>query len=269
MNLKFSIITVCFNSERTIKDTVDSVVKQTYKNYEHIIIDGASTDNTVKIIEKYNKSSDKVNFISEIDQGIYDAMNKGIKVAKGDLIVFLNSDDTFEKEALEVINKNYTDDIDLIFGDVYWYEKYKGTLYEKKLIISFPKIIDDKKMIPHNSTFVKSSIMKENLFDTKLKICSDYKFFLAMYKQQRKIKYVPSRITNMMMGGISTTQLKLGLEEHINCQLEVLGYSDINIKKRKREIKLAIFLKYISNLILPSNIYIRYRYINRGWKIKH
>lgn len=268
MGFKFSIITVCYNSEKTIKDTINSVENQTYSNYEHIIIDGASTDNTIELVNEYENRSGRVKFLSEPDNGIYDAMNKGIGLATGDLIVFLNSDDTFEYKALEIINQNYKLDMDLIFGDVYWLEKYKNNIYERKLDIDPEQAILNNKMIPHNSTFVKSSIMKENVFDTNLKICSDYKFFLHMYRQQRNIAHVPYRITNMSMGGISTTQLELGLIEHVQCQLEVLGYTDIDIKRRTRYVKVESFVKKVSKFILPSRIYVKYRFFNKGWKIR-
>ena len=89
-----------------------------------------------------------------------------------------------------------------------------------------------------------------------------------MYKQKRTVLYVPSKITTMKMGGISTTQLELGLEEHVKCQCEVLKSSDINIKKRKRQIRYEELIKKVSKAILPIKIYERFRYTNRGWIIK-
>ena len=135
MSIRFSIITVCYNSESTIFETIQSVKNQTYTNYEHIIIDGSSTDNTLDIINKYKNNSDKVKVISEPDNGIYNAMNKGIKLASGELIVFLNSDDTFESNALEIITNHYNSKIDIIYGNVYWQEKYNNKVYEKEMIL--------------------------------------------------------------------------------------------------------------------------------------
>ena len=92
--MKISIITVCYNSEKNIKDTLESVLKQTYKNYEYILVDGKSQDNTLKIIKKYEKKfKGKLKYISENDKGIYDAMNKGIKLSTGDIVGLINSDD--------------------------------------------------------------------------------------------------------------------------------------------------------------------------------
>lgn len=269
MNIKFSIITVCFNSEKTIKETIKSVESQTYANYEHIFIDGKSNDKTLEIISEYMKSSDKVRLISEKDTGVYNAMNKGIKLAEGDLVLFLNSDDTIEDNALELIANNYSNDIDLIYGDLYWFEEYKGNIYEKLFKVDYENVVKNKGLIPHNSTFVKTSIIKENLFDENLKIAADYKFFLNMYKQNRTIKYIPYIITNMRVGGISSTQPELAIEEHEKCQKEVFEYTDINVEEAKKVMRKITFIKNISKYLLPSNFYIKLRYVNKGWKLKN
>ena len=265
MSIKFSIVTVSYNSDVTIKDTLESVKNQSYVNYEHIIVDGASVDNTLNIVRNYASSSDKVKVLSEPDNGIYDAMNKGINLAKGDLIVFLNSDDTFELNALEIINDNFTSDVDIIYGDTYCLDKYNGATFEKKRTGNIEELQKSKGMIPHNSMFVKSSIMKENLFDENFKICADYKFVLNMYKEKKIIKYIPYKITNMMNDGISNKQLDLWLTEHIRCQNEILGYITFNIEKRKKQIKKQLFLTNVLVKIVPSNFYIKYRYLNNGW----
>lgn len=276
--IKFSIITVCFNSEKTILDSIKSVKNQTYTNYEHIIIDGKSTDRTLEIISNYMKESDNVILLSENDNGIYNAMNKGIKLATGDLIVFLNSDDTFERNALSLIEENYSNEIDLIYGNVYWERNFKNNIYEKE--INLRPIVENKsnngKMTKyhlekikngHNATFIKASIMKNNLFDENYRICSDYKFFINMYKQGKIIKYIPYRITNMKMGGISTIQLKLGLKEHIKCEKDILGYSEVNYIKTLLKIRINQILNQILN-ILPEKIYIKLRFYKYGWTLK-
>lgn len=106
--MKISIITVTYNSEKTLKDTLDSVLKQTYTNYEHIIVDGLSKDNTIQIIKEYEpKYNGKLKYISEKDSGLYDAMNKGIKMATGNIIGILNSDDIYAHENVlkEIVEK--------------------------------------------------------------------------------------------------------------------------------------------------------------------
>ena len=105
--IKFSIITPCYNSEKTIKRTIESVVNQSYKNIEYILIDGGSKDKTVEIIQEYQSKYPKlIKYISEKDSGIYDAMNKGIKLATGDIVGIVNSDDYYELDALKNIYNN-------------------------------------------------------------------------------------------------------------------------------------------------------------------
>ncbi len=103
MSLKFSVITVSYNSENTIEKTIKSIIAQKYPDIEYIIIDGGSTDNTVNIIKKYEQQITR--WISESDQGIYDAMNKGINMASGDVISFLNSDDWYEEDIFQIVDR--------------------------------------------------------------------------------------------------------------------------------------------------------------------
>ena len=130
-NNLISIITVVKNNEKTIEKCINSVLGQNYKNLEYIIIDGNSTDNTLSIVNKYR---DKISVvISEKDKGIWDAMNKGIKLAKGDIIGFLNSDDFYFLDTLKIVNNYFiNDDIDFLFGSVKKYKLLHG--YNPKII---------------------------------------------------------------------------------------------------------------------------------------
>ena len=125
-NPKISIITVVKNSKETIEKNIQSLMNQNYKNYEHIVIDGGSTDGTVEIINKYRKNIN--HFISEKDNGIYDAMNKGIDKANGDIIGILNSDDFFYNNALSIVKKYFEEfeKIDFLFGSVDKYTLQHG-----------------------------------------------------------------------------------------------------------------------------------------------
>ncbi|SVE28349.1 uncharacterized protein METZ01_LOCUS481203, partial [marine metagenome] len=120
-NYKISIITVVKNNEKTIEKAIKSVIEQSYKNIEYIVIDGKSNDNTIKILEKYKN---KINIlISEKDNSIWDAMNKGLSRASGDIVGFLNSDDYYYPKAIEIVNNYFSNkDINFLFGSV---EKYK------------------------------------------------------------------------------------------------------------------------------------------------
>ena len=267
MRYRFSIITVCFNSEKTIEWTIKSLLAQSYENYEYIIVDGGSTDSTMEIVNKYKDEFNNIQIISEPDKGIYDAMNKGIKICRGELIGFLNSDDYYEPNALEQINDNYAKDIDIIYGDTYFIDKYKDKIFEKKTEVYFIDEIKQGRMIPHTSAFVKGELMKKNLFDIEYKIVADYKFMLQLYLMDKNFSYIPYRINNMCIGGASTTQAKELLTEYAKCQKELLGQSiqnKIQIKLTCLKMKLK---KDIALKVLKDKTYIKFKYINKGWKV--
>lgn len=170
---KISVITVCFNSEKTIERTLKSVLNQTYTNYEYIVIDGKSLDSTPYIIKKYEPLFEgKMRWISEPDNGIYDAMNKGVKLSTGDLICLLNSDDWYELDAFEVMSKHYNG------------EKYKVQYAMQRIINEGGEEVECnmvnhaflyKKMIPHNTCFVSKEVYKKvGLFNTDYKSAGDY-----------------------------------------------------------------------------------------------
>ena len=164
-----SIITVCYNSERTIEDTIKSVLHQTYDNIEYIIIDGSSKDDTLKIIEKYENSIDL--WVSENDSGIYNAINKGIKMSSGDIIGILNSDDKYTHDALSLAKKYFEnfERVDFVFGSVIKERLLSGFRKEKikwKFNI-FPG---------HSSGFFisKNAQLKAGLYDEKFELHADY-----------------------------------------------------------------------------------------------
>lgn len=198
-NYKISIITVCFNAKETIEDTILSVIYQTYRNIEYIIIDGGSKDGTLDIINKYRNHIDII--ISEPDNGIYDAMNKGIKLANGRYINFMNSGDKFVNK--EVIMKLITSidnlDYDIIFGDEIkkysWGEILKKGDYFSDKSIGLP--------FGHQSTFVKATLMKSYLFDTSYRILADQNCIFKMYKDNRTFYHAEFPIAIYNMYGIS------------------------------------------------------------------
>ena len=160
---KVSIITVCFNSEKTIRDTIDSVLNQTYKNIEYIIVDGKSVDTTIDIIKSYELEFKRKNisfkWISEKDTGIYNAMNKGVRLAKGDLIGILNSDDWYSSNAVsEVVAVNGNQDFSVISGKknkVNFKKEILKTIKNKKDI---QKYIHRTMPINHPATFVHKKV---------------------------------------------------------------------------------------------------------------
>jgi len=174
-NYKISIITVTKNSENFLEECILSLDKQSYRNYEHIIIDGCSTDNTINIIKKYK---DKIAYwVSEKDEGLYDAMNKGIKKCSGNIIGILNSDDIYYPQALKIVNEyfNLNKELDFLFGSVNKYKLLHG-YNPKKIKWSFGFYTS------HSVGFFikKKSQLKVGLYNLKYKYSSDYDLFYRM-----------------------------------------------------------------------------------------
>lgn len=198
-----SIITVTFNSEKTIERTINSVLNQSYKNIEYIIIDGLSSDKTVEIIEKYKG---KIKYLSEVDNGIYDAFNKGLKLYSGDYVGFVNSDDFLLPNAMEILVKyaNKYPEKDFIFGAV---KKHWGTLYGYKPW----KIYLSWGFYSSHSTgfFIKRSAAKKiGYYNLKYKYSSDYDYFYRMIVKEN-LKGIATRKDEIFgifsRGGYSST----------------------------------------------------------------
>jgi len=187
-NPKISIITVVKNNKNYIEKNILSLLGQKYKNYEHIIVDGESTDGTLKIIEKYKKSISS--FISESDNGIYYAMNKGIDLATGDIIGILNSDDYFYEDALEIVKTYFENkpEIDFLFGSVHKFSLRSG-FFPKKIYWTF------NFYTTHSVGFFikKSSQKKLGYYNTKYKYSSDYDLFYRMIVKNKMIGTATSK----------------------------------------------------------------------------
>lgn len=205
--MKISIITVCYNSSSTIEKTILSVASQTYKNIEYIIVDGNSKDSTVAIVEKHNDVISK--WISESDKGLYDAMNKGIAMASGDLIGILNSDDTFNSDSVigEIVDFHKKYDIDASVGNIVQHKEngkiirlYSSKFWNpEKLTIGF--------MPPHPSVFFKKNLFEKfGNYDLGFKIGADYEL-IARFFLKNKItwKYSDITTTAMLVGGLSSS----------------------------------------------------------------
>lgn len=206
--LKVSIITVCYNSEKFIRNAVDSVLCQSYQDIEYIIIDGGSTDNTVEIVRSYGSKISK--FISEPDKGIYDAMNKGLKMATGDIIAILNSDDFYAgSEVIKNITGAFADETTLIaYGDlqvvdrdntdkiIRLYKADKFTLKSLKYGI----------MPGHATIFLRKKIFEQyGYYKTDYRIAADFDFVVrVLYKHKIPAVYVPQIVLKARVGGIST-----------------------------------------------------------------
>lgn len=178
--IKVSIVTVVYNREATISRAIESVVRQTYKNIEYIIIDGLSTDGTLDIINQYSSSVSKI--ISEKDWGIYDALNKGIVLSTGDIIGFLHSDDFLANN--EVINKmvdGFGKDCDLIFGDLSFFNAHNATKVVRDYKSGFfqPWMMRFALQPAHPTVYARRSVYDElGLFDTRYAISADFDWLL-------------------------------------------------------------------------------------------
>ena len=246
-NLKISIITPTFNSEKTIIDNLQSVANQNYSNWEHIIIDNLSDDKTLSIIAK--RKSSKIRIFTKKDKGIYDAINKGISLARGDVISILNSDDFFysDKVLSQVINCFNANNANVIYGDLIYVRKdTKNDLLRYWKSNDFYKNSFIKGWSPpHPSFFVKKEIYKKfGNYNINLGNCADFELmFRLLEKNNIKSFYVNKIFVTMRTGGSSNKNLLTIIRQNLKI-LQIL-----NIKYEP--IKLIIFLysKFIERFI--------------------
>ena len=207
--MKISIITVCFNAEDTISDTIQSVLSQDYEDIEYIIVDGKSTDRTLKIIQSKPK---RIKLISEKDQGIYDAMNKGINIASGDVIGILNADDVYKnKQVLSEVMNAFKNNVSIVYGDIEYVNNDLSRVVRKwKAGIFRPGKFKWGWMPPHPGFFMKKSCYQRyGLFNLNLSTSADYELMLRMFEVHKLNHfYIPKIITSMRIGGVSNSSLK-------------------------------------------------------------
>jgi len=194
-----SIITVVYNGKAFLEQTIQSVISQSYKNIEYIIIDGGSTDGTVDIVKKYEDNIDY--WISEKDDGIYDAMNKGIFKASGEFTAFINADDWYKEDVLTKIAKQIeqNSDVDFFYGDLNFI-KEDGEIVLWKGNRGFKGL-----EIPHPTIFIRTKVLKNNLFSMDFKIVSDAELTLKLFHRGIKSYYIDEVIANFRDGGVSSS----------------------------------------------------------------
>lgn len=220
--MKISIITPCFNSASTIRDTIESVLSQNYQNVEYVVIDGGSKDETPKIVAEYGHKITK--FVSEKDNGIYDAMNKGIKMATGDIVGILNSDDFYISEDIlssvaSAFNNN--PDVQAVYGDLLYVDAddanrivrvWNSTSYTDGLFRTgwHP---------PHPTFFVKKNVYeKYGFFNDNFRIAADYELMLRlMVRHAISTLYIPKVFVKMRVGGASNASLFNIFKANLEC----------------------------------------------------
>lgn len=214
--LKISIITATYNSGKTIRDTLESVLNQSYKNYELIIKDGGSNDNTVEICREYeNLFEGRLKVISEPDKGIYDAMNRGIDNASGDIVGILNSDDFYTSDdILDRIAKEFSanKDLDAIYGDIHFVSPDNLTKCTRYYSSSYfrPSLLRFGFMPAHPSFYVRKEVYdKYGLYDLQFRTSSDFEWIVRLFaKYHIRAKYIKKDFVTMRTGGESTAGIE-------------------------------------------------------------
>lgn len=209
--MKISLLTVSFNSETTIKDTVESIQSQDYKDIEYIVVDGNSSDGTVGIIKSYDSLISK--WISEPDKGIYDAMNKAIRMASGEVVGILNSDDFYyNNQILSQVAKEFSDpSIDVVFGDLVFVDPHDLNKAVRKYSSArwHPGKFAWGFMPAHPTVFIRRRYYEKfGLFKTDYKIAADYELLIRfLYVHKLKYRYLPLTMVKMRKGGVSSKNL--------------------------------------------------------------
>jgi len=246
--LKVSIITVSYNSADTIRDTIESVISQNYPNIEYIVIDGASKDKTLDIVREYE---DQIAIVrSEPDKGIYDAMNKGIHLASGDIVGILNSDDIFaSNDVIERVATAFDNSTDGIFADLVYVDRentdritrtYKSDNFS-------PWKIRFGMTLPHPTFYIRRSFYtKLGLYKLTYRVAADFELIARFIKSGLRIKHLPMTLVKMREGGISSSELKWRVHQNfeiVRACRENKIYTNILLVAFKIPFKLLSYVK--------------------------
>lgn len=221
---KLSIITVTYNAATSIERTIKSVLEQTYCNIEHIIIDGNSSDGTLSIIQKYDNK--KMHWISEADEGLYHAMNKGIKLASGDYLCFLNAGDTFfAKDSVEILMNSSETSPDIIYGETAIVNNNGEFLHMRRL--NAPAKLSWRSykqgmVVCHQSFIVKRELAES--YDLSYKFSSDFDWCIRMMKKSNHIHNSHTTLINYLNEGMTTINRKASLKERYRIMTKYYGH---------------------------------------------
>ena len=228
--MKISLITVTYNSSKTLSDTLQSVLNQTYSDIEYIIVDGAFKDSTVSMIrEQEPKFQGRMRWISESDKGLYDAMNKGIKVATADYCIFMNSGDCFFTDNVVEKVAHLLDGTDILYGNTHYTDGKIRYSKDEPDLFSFFYV----SCWCHQSTFIKTSLLKKYLYDDSLRIVADWKFLLqTVIKDNCSFKAIDQNISLYDATGISSTNKELYEKERALVLSEMFTHREIEDYQR-------------------------------------
>lgn len=237
--MRLSIITIVLNDKRNIEKTIESVLAQGVE-VEYIVMDGGSSDGTLDIVHKYDDKIDIL--VSEKDEGIADAFNKGIKLASGDVIGIVNSGDFLEKEALGCVVESFNDDSDVVYGDVrYWNGEKQDYVYSADC-----RYLDKFMSVNHPAVFVRRSLYeKYGVFDKNFPFAMDYELMLRFFVNGAKFKYINRVLSNMALGGVSDINWQKAYKEAYDIRKKHLGFS----MGLYVEYQLQVIKRHISNLL--------------------
>lgn len=234
--MKLSIITVNLNNRDGLKKTIDSVVSQTFRDFEWIVIDGGSTDGSKELIEQY--SDHFAYWVSEPDKGIYNAMNKGIKVAKGEYLQFLNSGDWLcDETALERCFAHGFD-ADIAYGDLFFCKGDELELHQYPDNVSLRFFY--KYAIGHNASFIKRELLQDSFYDENLRIVSDWKFFLVSVLSDKKFEKIRESVTCFDTKGISSVNWEGVCSERAKVIKELVPESIVKDYKLMDEMEMKL-----------------------------
>lgn len=243
--MKLSIITVNLNNRDGLQKTIDSLVAQTFKDFEWIVMDGGSTDGSKELIEQY--ADHFAYWVSEPDKGVYNAMNKGIKVAQGDYLLFLNSGDWLcDKTALERCFRHEFNS-DIAYGNVFFCDG------EKKVKCCYPEQLSFRYLyntsLGHNASFIRREIIQKEMYDEELKIVSDWKFFLMQALKNREFEYLGEMVSCFDTHGISSLNRDLVSQEREKVIRQLVPESIIADYKHMDEMDAQLKKVQVKNVI--------------------
>lgn len=239
--MKLSIITVCFNADNTIEKTIKSILEQTFTEFEWVVVDGKSTDTTNEIIKKYlpefERKGVKVNYCSENDKGIYDAMNKGAQRATGEYLTYMNADDLYYKnDSIErVITILENTSADIVYGDCCFIKSTEQYIEKAKDI----ETITYHLPFCPQAAFVKSELQRQLQFDTQFRISADYDFFLRAYLQEKKFQRIDQVVAYFTFGGASNENLIKTYKEDVAVKVKN------GLEKRNSIVRKIKYMRFI------------------------
>ena len=230
--MKISIITATFNSEKTLRDTIESVLKQTYTNFEYLIVDGASKDQTLSIIKEYEpRFGGRLKYISEQDRGIYDAMNKGFQMANGDVLSLINSDDFLcDDYALEKVVNTFKKNpkTDGVYADLYYVSQNNTDIIIRKWVSGKQKPFANGWLPAHPTFYVKRECYeKYGYFKLDYELAADFELMLRFVECNHiKLTYLPEPLVKMRLGGATSKNIWNIVKQGCEC---MKAFKDNNV----------------------------------------